>query len=668
VENILVRLPGSHAEGAILLMAHYDSTPGTAGAVDNGSGVVTILEILRALQASPQLRQDVLFLFADGGESGALGARAFVTQHPWFESVRFVINMDTFKDGPPMLLRTSPDNGALIQALSHTSTRPVFASLPFQLFPAGESDILPFFESDVPGFHMQGSGGYSEIHTSLDTLDQAEPASIQHAGSQVLSLLRYMGNQPRLRTRGPDQVFFPLMGRLVHYPVSWALPLSILAALCFLGVAYYGLRTRKLTWGGTSLGLLTILLSTALSAGVCVLVWMGIQALHPEYHYSAEFRPHTSDDALYTIAFLALTLAVTASLLSIARRKIAALDLAAGTLLFWIPGAVAVGHLIPGTSYLATGVLLAGSLALGIGLLGRSDSGPWNLAPWGFLVSAIVAVSLWLPVIYITHLGLGLTNVNLLVGLIAAFMGALIPTLDWITYPKRWVLPAGALLAGVVSLGAGHNLVGRAAAPPLANPVGYWFDVDAERADWIAFTDELDERQAALLTTPFQRPYTDIVPVAPQRSIVTSQAPVLDLAGPRLDVMEDEWIDGQREMHVKITTSMHDRVYVIIPEVPVTAVTMPNNERTELLPSGKAFVTRIDGTMESFEIGFELAHSEQIQFLVVEERTGLPSFPGLSTEPQAGTMKFPGEFYQGTPADFAAVSRSFVIQALRRRK
>jgi hypothetical protein len=108
---------------------------------------------------------------------------------------------------------------------------------------------------------------------------------------------------------------------------------------------------------------------------------------------------------------------------------------------------------------------------------------------------------------------------------------------------------------------------------------------------------------------------------------------------------------------------MQDRVYVIIPgEAPVLSITIPNNGKTELPPSEDEFVLRFDGTpAQGLELGFDLERTGTFQVLVVEERTGLPSFPGLLTQSQAGTMRTPGEFYQGIPTDFTAIYRAFTV-------
>lgn len=664
VENILVRLPGTTPQGAILLMAHYDSAPDVPGAADNGTGVVTLLEVLRALRASPRLRQDVIFLFTDGHEPGTIGAHAFVSQHPWLDDVGVSVNMEGCADAPPALFTTGPENGTLIRALARSSLRPVFVSLPYHLFPMGDTDVLPFLSSGVPVADIRAAGPLPEVHTALDRPAVVRPASLQHGGSQVLSLARYLADQPALPARAPDETFFPLLGSLVHYPTGWAVPLAIVAGLGFLGVLFYGLRARQLTYRGVGLGLLTVILSIGLSVGIANLAWLAIQVLHPEYGY-APLRPRVSDDFIYAIGFFFLALAITTILLSLARRKVSALDLAAGVFLFWFPVTIAAALLIPATSYVGTWTLLSGSIALGIGLLASSRQETPAYTRWAFLASAILAILLWVPVIYMAFVGSGLPMLSMVVALAAALLTALIPILDWTGYPKRWLLPAAALLVGVGFLSAGHFLVGKDTSPPLVNPIGYWLDADKQEATWITFSAGLDERQSALFLDAVQRSYTDVFPQAPHWPVLACPAPMLDLDGPHLEVVENTWTGGRRAVRMKITTSMEDRVYVITPEgASVLAIAIPHNEKAGLPPCDEEmdFVLRFDGTpTEGFEVGFELDHPGSFRVLVVEERTGLPSFPGLSIQPQPGTMRTPGEFYQDIPTDFTAIYREFEV-------
>ena len=64
VRNIVARL-GPPTGKALLLNAHYDSTPVGPAAADDGIGVATLLEVARNLQQS-QPRRPLILLFNDG--------------------------------------------------------------------------------------------------------------------------------------------------------------------------------------------------------------------------------------------------------------------------------------------------------------------------------------------------------------------------------------------------------------------------------------------------------------------------------------------------------------------------------------------------------------------------------------------------------------------------
>jgi hypothetical protein len=680
VENVLARLPGSNPEGAILLLAHYDSTPGGPGAADNGAGVVTILELLRALQARPQLRQDVIVLFVDGEEPGTIGSRAFIDQHAWIEDVSCVINLDTITHAPPTLLHTSGGDGAWIQAWSRSgATRSAFLSLPYHLFGGSLTDLSPFENAGIPGADFAATGQFTELHTAADRIEVVSPATVQQTGEQLLALVRYLGDQAALDFDVPDQTFFPAFGQLIHYPVGWALPLSILAGICFLGMLAYGLRKKKLTWLGLGLSLTAFLIYVAASLGMTYLIWQGIQALHPDYQYST-VRQHLSGDGLYLVGFGFLALTAATGMTLVIRKKVSSFDLAAGALVIWLPGAIAAAIYVPATSYLGSWVLLLNSLALLLALVvhPKKSAGLW--AGLGFLASAILVTFLWLPLVYISFLGSGFPMWWIMIAEATLWLGALLPAWDWITSPLRWPLPTAAVLVALGFLLAGHFLVGKDSPPPMVNSMGYWLDADIQEARWVAFIggtrtdarttaryevafpEQIDQRQSGLLVDPIRQPYTDLFPAAPPFSVLTSAAPGLALDGPGLEVVSDEWVDYHRLVNIRFTTSLHDRLYIVLPTSSLVAITLPPMDRTELVENSEWWL-RFDGMpVEGMEIKFEFSVSGPIQFLLVEEKTGVPSFPGLDTQPLPGTMGSPGEFLQGVPTDFTAIYRQVEIQ------
>ena len=668
VENILVRLPGTNPEGAIILISHYDTTPANPGAGCSSSGVVTILEILRALKASPPLRHDVIILFTDGEEPGTVGAHAFVAQHPWFTDIKLVINLDQFWIGPPYLLGTSGGNGLWIDGLAHStsSLRPAYLSLPYHLFPSGETDMLPFLLAGVPGADIRTSAQTPESHTAAELPGVVDPGSIQQGGDQMLALVRYLGNQPTLEKELPDQTFFPVLGRLVHYPTSLALPLGIAAGLCFLGTLVYGFGSKRFTWRGLGMGFLALLLSIALSEGIVSLLWLGVQNLHPEYGYNS-FRAHVSNDYLYAVGFILFVLAVSTSTIALVRKKISSLDLVAGVLVFWFLGTLASSILLPASSYLVTWVLLPGSLSLLLAIAVQTKTDSWSLTLIGFLSSAILGTFLWVPVLYNAFLGSSFPMVWIVIGAAAVWLGSIFPVLDQITSPKPSLIPIVASLIALGFLVVGHVQVGKDSPPPWINPIGYWLDANEKTAYWVTFSEEFDERQTTLFEEQVWLPYPELISVAPRYSVITSVAPMLDLDGPHLEVLQDEWIKDHREVTARIRTSMVNRVYIFIPgESSLLSIHVPYNGKTELPKlQGRDWMLRFDGmSTEGFEIRFEFSEKGPIEFLLVDEMTGLPSISGMPTQPQPGTMMGPGEFLQGIPTDFTAIYRKYIIQSL----
>ena len=95
IENILARIEGTENGKALLLLSHYDSNPNIAiGASDAGSGIVTILESVRAFLAKGERpKNDIIILFSDAEELGLLGAKAFVEYHPWAKEVGLVFKL-----------------------------------------------------------------------------------------------------------------------------------------------------------------------------------------------------------------------------------------------------------------------------------------------------------------------------------------------------------------------------------------------------------------------------------------------------------------------------------------------------------------------------------------------------------------------------------------------
>src|SRR5690606_21446273 len=125
---------GSGEGKALMLVSHYDSAlVPSFGAADNASGVVTILESVRAYLASgTKPKNDIILLFTDGEELALDGAKLFMDEHPWAKEVGMALNFEARGTSGPsnMILETNQGNAELIKEfIKANPSYPVASSL-----------------------------------------------------------------------------------------------------------------------------------------------------------------------------------------------------------------------------------------------------------------------------------------------------------------------------------------------------------------------------------------------------------------------------------------------------------------------------------------------------------------------------------------------------------
>src|SRR6185369_10382986 len=254
--NIIARLKGAGSGKAVMLVGHYDSAPVSPGASDDGAAVVAILETLRALQAGPRLRNDVIALFTDGEEAGLIGSNAFV-HSPVIKEIGVVLNFEARGTrGPLLMFETSHNNAWLIKEYARSSQAPFansFMSVAYKLLP-NDTDFTMFKEAGLAGLNFAFIDGYASYHTQFDNLQNLDLMTLQHEGDTALSLTRELGNEDietaltEAASKG-DQVYFDIVGWfLLHYPASWTTLLAVAAALIYITVTAVGIKRKRITF------------------------------------------------------------------------------------------------------------------------------------------------------------------------------------------------------------------------------------------------------------------------------------------------------------------------------------------------------------------------------------------------------------------------------------
>ena len=239
VRNVLVTL-GPAAGKHLLFVSHYDSTPVGPGASDDGIGVASMLETLAVLKDRP-LRRPVTFLFNEGEETGLLGARAFLDNNPLAARVDTVVNLESRGvTGPAIMFETSRPNGSALAAFAAAVDRPLANSLTtdfYGLIP-NSTDVAVFDAKPWTILNFAIIGNETRYHSPDDRLENLDPRSLAHMGTQALALATRLGaSETPAPAASGERLYADVLGHgLVLIPLWFgtALLWVLLASFVFL--------------------------------------------------------------------------------------------------------------------------------------------------------------------------------------------------------------------------------------------------------------------------------------------------------------------------------------------------------------------------------------------------------------------------------------------------
>jgi len=552
VHNVLVRLPGRVSGKALLMMAHYDSTHTGPGAADDGASVAAILETLRTLKTLPALQNDLICLFTDGEEAGLLGVEAFVAEHPWAKQIGLVLNFEYRGNrGPFIMFETSVGNGKLINSFAKAVPHPMGNSLMYEVYKhlPNDTDMTVFKRAGIPGMNFAAIEGHTSYHTQLDRPELLQEGSLQHQGEILLALAQHFGNMSLDDLRSADSVYFDVPGLgLVHYPVSWVLPLCGVLILLFAMVLYPGLKSGELRAARTALGALAFLIMIPALAGISQLLWLGIRRLHPEY--DTLLQGDTYNSHWYLLAFVMLMIGFFAFMQSGLRRWIRPMELAFGAIACWLLFLDAASIGLPGASFLFFWPLAPLLLTFGIVFWQCIKNTSSSVYLGLMLLGVAPGILLLAPLVKAFFIGLTPRLVGVAMALLALLLGLLVPLIDVLT--RRLLLPWLSLLAGILFLVTGSITAGFDTAHPRPDNLFYAMDEETGNALWLSQDKYLDDwTRTFFLGNPERRRIPGILGNGAMDYWVAA-VPVFDLPVPTLEVLEDSTADNRRKINIQV--------------------------------------------------------------------------------------------------------------------
>jgi hypothetical protein len=233
VHNVVVRLPGSAPDRAkrpaLLLATHYDTANTTLGAARSALPVAALLETARALSKGEAPANDIVLLFADGQEVGALGDQGFAERHPLARQVGLALRFDSAGSGGPMtLLDASNAGGAVLASLPDAAPDVAGSALLaglYKLMP-DMPRIGPLGGMGAPALLFANTGKRFDGERTLDSIERLEPALPGQLGDMMLGLARHYGNAELARGAHGNRSWFtvPGLGRVQHSAIlCWTL-------------------------------------------------------------------------------------------------------------------------------------------------------------------------------------------------------------------------------------------------------------------------------------------------------------------------------------------------------------------------------------------------------------------------------------------------------------
>ena len=559
VHNVVARQEGSASTGALLLVAHYDSHALTPGAGDDATGVATILEVLRALQAELPLRNDLVVLFSDGEEMGLLGARAFAGSHRWMQDVRMVLNVEMRgSGGPSLMFQTGEDNGWVVDQMAAADPSPVANSIFVDIYRRlpNDTDFTVFLDAGVQGLNFAAIGRPENYHQPTDTPANLEEATVQHHGIRLLALTRRLGAADLASVDAPDRSFLrlPVLG-LVVLPLGLAWPLTV-AVIGGLLLATFLATLRGARSRGVTLGAILSLVAMAASA---LGAWAMVRWTAPFHDEYGTLLHAFWDEGPYRVATGALAFALTVGLFEGARRWVRPLEATLGALLVPVLTLLGVTLIARGgalTLQLALGGLVSLVLVLAITGLHRSQGWvAWTLT----LVFVLPVLAVLYPVMELMAVALGMGAAPLLGALWVLVLLFLIPALEWLDRPNRWWAALTGIAVAAVALSVGVLRADPAPDRPSPSTLIYAMSRDSDGlpvwARWVT-TDRVE-------AMPWAEEATGGTFVAdsaglldgfrlPERRFLIEEAPLAALPPPRIVVLRDTVIGGQRRVRLGI--------------------------------------------------------------------------------------------------------------------
>ena len=644
--NIIAKIKGSEAGKALLIFSHYDSalTP-SFGTSDAGSGVVAILESLRAYQASgKQPKNDIIILFTDAEEVGLVGAKLFVRSHPWAKNIGLALNFEARGSGGPssMIVETNQGNKNLIKGFVEANPEfPVASSLLYSVYkmlPNDTDSTILREEGDIDGLFFAFIDDHFDYHTAGDNFERMDRNSLEHQGSYLMPLLHYFADADLEQVKSEeDYVYtnFPLL-KMIAYPFSWVMPSTCVAILLFIGILFFGFRSGKLKWRSILKGSVPFLSAVLGALFVGLYGWSSLLKLYP--HYQEILHGFTYNGHAYIAFFVSLSLAIAWFMYARFQKEITAANLFVTPLLIWLLINIFLAIYLKGAAYFILPFYCA--LCSFWLLLKQEKTNP--ILHW---VLAIPAVVLFSPLIQTFPVGLGLKTIVISTVFTVLLFGLLLSFLSGYTYKKH--LAQGFLVLALVFFGLAHHTSDFNEDRKKPNSLMYFQDLEAQKAYWLTYDTILDDWTSSYLGTEPKTAATVVTSAAKSKYnsgyTFAADAPAKAIPHYQSRLMRDTLVGDQRTVTFKLIPEKKANVLRLYVDQEITFTSLTFNglgveKNLSYTESNNRLLTFYVYEMDTLEVSYTITQDLQPTFTLLEYSFDLMDNPWVEMKARTNRM------------------------------
>ncbi len=673
-KNIIAKMKGSGNGKALLLLSHYDSalTP-SFGASDAGSGVVTILETLRAYIASGKTpKNDIIVVITDAEEVGLDGARLFVNRHPWAKDIGLALNFEARGSGGPsnMIIETNNGNKKLIKAFMEADVKyPTASSLTYSIYKMlpNDTDSTVFREDgNIEGYFFAFIDDHFDYHTANDNYENLDRNTLQHQGEYLLPLVHYFADADLSNlTSDEDYVYInvPLL-KMISYPFSWVMPMVIIAIVLFVVLILFGIRKRVLTGKSILKGFVPFLLALIISGLVGYYGWKLIMNLYPQYEeiqHGFTYNGHT-----YIWFFVMLTLGIIFGIYQRFSKNTNVASLLIAPLFFWLLINMLVAIYLKGAGFFILPVFF-GLLSLWILIRQQKP----NLLLMTLL--GALAIFLFAPHIQFFPVGLGLKMLMASTIFTVLLFGLLLPVFGF--YKIKRGLSIVFYLLAIVFFVKAHLSSNFTSERQKPNSLIYYQDADKGESYWATYDEMGDDWTAGYLGEDPEEAskYIESASGSKYSSGYTYavKAPKKNIPLFKTELKKDTIINGLKNITFTIIPQRHVNQISLYTEEDINfnslsfnGQSLPKetneNDNSQKIKS-KELVRYYISDNDSLEVSYTIPKDQDVNFIVMEYSYDLLSHPQFSINKRAENM-MPKPF---VVTDAIAVKKTIDVDALR---